>query len=68
MKRILWIVGMMAGLFLYSCGGGETQQQQPEAAPPATEQSMEADTSAMDTTMMDSTDMEMPEDDGGEEQ
>lgn len=67
MKRILWIVGMMAGLFLFSCGGGETQQQ-PEPAPPATEQTMEADSSAMDSTMMDSSDVDMPADDGGEEQ
>lgn len=66
MKRILWIVGMMAGLFLYSCGGGETQQQ-PEAAPPATEQAMEADTSAMDSTMMDSLNVDEPEDDGEEQ-
>jgi hypothetical protein len=64
MKRILWTVLMMAGLFMYSCGGGEAQKQEP--APPATEHTMQADTSAMDSTMMDSTDVEAPEDDGDE--
>ena len=62
MKHILTIVLMMAGLFLFSCGGGETEQV-PEAAPPAMEHTMEADSSDAAT---DSSDVSAPDDDGEE--